>query len=169
MRFFGYASERFADSSLRLRCVQNDRMEVNLWYPLSEIATTRIDEVAVKRNLETNFESEGGNKMKEYSFAILTILLAVTVARAAEVEVLKPRGNLELKLGHPSSISLYDIPAVLTHERLNGHGWNLKNVEFTRTALNVQALAQGTIQVANSQVLDPVRAIQKGAKLFFLM
>jgi ABC-type nitrate/sulfonate/bicarbonate transport system substrate-binding protein len=52
---------------------------------------------------------------------------------------------------------------------LNSHGWNLKSVEFTRTDLNVQALAQGTIQVANSQVMDPVRAIQKGAKLFFLM
>jgi ABC-type nitrate/sulfonate/bicarbonate transport system substrate-binding protein len=107
--------------------------------------------------------------MKKYFFAILTILLMVTVARAAEVEVLKPRGNLELKLGHPSSVSLYDIPAILTHDRLNSHGWNLKNVEFTRTDLNVQALAQGTIQVANSQVMDPVRAIQKGAKLFFLM
>jgi len=107
--------------------------------------------------------------MKKYSFAILTILLMVTVARAAEVEVLKPRGNLEIKLGHPSSVSLYDIPAILTHDRLNSHGWNLKSVEFTRTDLNVQALAQGTIQVANSQVRDPVRAIQKGAKLFFLM
>jgi ABC-type nitrate/sulfonate/bicarbonate transport system substrate-binding protein len=107
--------------------------------------------------------------MKKYSYGILVFLFIVTVARAAEVEVLKPRGNLELKLGHPSSISLYDIPAILTHERLNSHGWNLKSVEFTRTDLNVQALAQGTIQVANSQVMDPVRAIQKGAKLFFLM
>jgi len=107
--------------------------------------------------------------MKKYSFAFLTILLMATAARAAEVEVLKPRGNLELKLGHPSSISLYDIPALMTHDRLNANGWNVKNVEFTRTDLNVQALAQGTIQVANSQVMDPVRAIQKGAKLFFLM
>ncbi len=107
--------------------------------------------------------------MKKYSFAFLTILLMATAARAAEVEVLKPRGNLELKLGHPSSVSLYDIPALMTHDRLNANGWNVKNVEFTRTDLNVQALAQGTIQVANSQVMDPVRAIQKGAKLFFLM
>jgi ABC-type nitrate/sulfonate/bicarbonate transport system substrate-binding protein len=107
--------------------------------------------------------------MKKCSFAILTIVLFVNATWAAEVEVLKPRGNLEMKLGHPSSVSLYDIPAVMTHERLNSHGWNVKNVEFTRTDLNVQALAQGTIQMANSQVMDPIRAIQKGAKLLFLM
>lgn len=107
--------------------------------------------------------------MKKLTFAIAMVLLMVNVAPAAEMEVLKPRGNLELRLGHPSSVSLYDIPALMTHDRLNSQGWSLKNVEFTRTDLNVQALAQGTIQVANSQVMDPVRAIQKGAKLFFLM
>ena len=107
--------------------------------------------------------------MKKLTFAIAMVLLMLNVVPAAEVEVLKPRGNLELRLGHPSSVSLYDIPALMTHDRLNSQGWSLKNVEFTRTDLNVQALAQGTIQVANSQVMDPVRAIQKGAKLFFLM
>ena len=107
--------------------------------------------------------------MKRISFAIVTIFLFATVALAAEVEVLRPKGNLEIKLGHPSSISLYDMPVVLTHERLNRNGWNVSSVEFTRTDLNVQALAQGTIQIANSQVMDPVRATQKGAKLAFLM
>ena len=63
--------------------------------------------------------ARGGLRMKGISFAILTILLMVTGVRAAEVEVLKPKGNLEMKLGHPSTISLYDMPAVLTHERLN--------------------------------------------------
>jgi ABC-type nitrate/sulfonate/bicarbonate transport system substrate-binding protein len=107
--------------------------------------------------------------MKRVLFPMLAVLLGLSAARAAEVEVLKPKGNLEIKLGHPSSISLYDMPAVLTHERLNSNGWNVKSVEFTRTDLNVQALAQGTIQIANSQVMDPVRASQKGAKLAFLM
>lgn len=107
--------------------------------------------------------------MKRVSFALFALLLMITASWAAEVEVLKPKGNLEIKLGHPSSISLYDMPAVLTHERLNANGWNVKSVEFTRTDLNIQALAQGTIQIANSQVMDPVRATQKGAKLVFLM
>ncbi|HWO40186.1 MAG TPA: ABC transporter substrate-binding protein [Candidatus Eisenbacteria bacterium] len=107
--------------------------------------------------------------MKRLFLSVLTVFFMVSALGAAEMEVLKPRGNLEIRLGHPSSVSMYDIPAVMTNERLNRHGWNAKNIEFTRTDLNVQALAQGTIQVANSQVMDPVRAVQKGAKLFFLM
>ncbi|MGN6718777.1 MAG: hypothetical protein ACTHLX_15450, partial [Candidatus Binatia bacterium] len=82
--------------------------------------------------------------MKGIAFPILALFLFVGTARGAEVEVLKPKGNLEIKLGHPSSISLYDMPAVLTRERLNRNGWNVSSVEFTRTDLNVQALAQGT-------------------------
>src|ERR671910_3427200 len=107
--------------------------------------------------------------MKRIYFPILALFSFLAAARGAEVEVLKPKGNLGIKLGHPSSLSLYDLPAVLTHERLNRNGWNTSSVEFTRTDLNVQALAQGTIQFANSQVMDPVRATQKGAKLSFIM
>jgi ABC-type nitrate/sulfonate/bicarbonate transport system substrate-binding protein len=107
--------------------------------------------------------------MSRNLLAALTVIFLFSMAEAAELEVLKPKGNLEIKLGHPSSISLYDMPAVLTHERLNRNGWNVSSVEFTRTDLNVQALAQGTIQIANSQVMDPVRATQKGAKLAFIM
>jgi ABC-type nitrate/sulfonate/bicarbonate transport system substrate-binding protein len=107
--------------------------------------------------------------MNRIAGSILGTFLFVTGVRGADVDVLKPKGNLEIKLGHPSSISLYDMPAVLTNERLNRNGWNTSSVEFTRTDLNVQALAQGTIQMANSQVMDPIRASQKGAKLSFLM
>jgi ABC-type nitrate/sulfonate/bicarbonate transport system substrate-binding protein len=106
---------------------------------------------------------------KRFVFVFLAVSLISAAAQAAQVEVLRPKGNLEIKLGHPSSISLYDLPAVLTHERLNGNGWNTRSVEFTRTDLNVQALAQGTVQMSNSQVMDPVRATQKGAKLGFIM
>ena len=42
-------------------------------------------------------------------------------------------------------------------------------MEFTRTDFNTQALSQGTVQIALSQVLDPVRVIQGGGKLVFLM
>lgn len=107
--------------------------------------------------------------MKRIVFLILTICILIATARAAEVEVLRPKGNLEFKLGHTSTLALFDMPIVMTHERLNRNGWNVKGVEFTRTDLNVQALAQGTVQIVNSQVMDPVRAIQKGAKLYFLM
>ncbi len=41
--------------------------------------------------------------MKRIYFPILAMFLFVTAARGAEVEVLKPKGNLEIKLG-PSLI-----------------------------------------------------------------
>ena len=107
--------------------------------------------------------------MSRHLFTVLMVVLTFSTVGAAEVDVLRPKGNLEIKLGHPSSLSLYDLPTVLTHERLSRNGWTTSNVEFTRTDLNVQALAQGTIQFANSQVMDPVRATQKGAKLAFIM
>ena len=107
--------------------------------------------------------------MKRFSFILLTTLVTATLARAAEINIPKPSGNLTLQIGHPSTISLYDVPTQMTHERLNSQGWSVKSVEFTRTDFNTQALSQGTVQIALSQVLDPVRVIQGGGKLVFLM
>ena len=107
--------------------------------------------------------------MKRIFVSFLAFVLMTPIAWAAEITVPKPSGNLNLQVGHPSTISLYDVPTQLTHERLNKQGWNVKSVEFTRTDFNTQALAQGTVQVALSQVLDPLRVIQGGGKLTFLM
>jgi ABC-type nitrate/sulfonate/bicarbonate transport system substrate-binding protein len=107
--------------------------------------------------------------MKRLFLAIVAMFFLRAVVNAAEVEVPKPKGNLNIQLGHPSTISFYDVPNEITHERLNKQGWNLKSVEFTRTDLNSQALAQGTVQLAVSQILDPLRAIEKGGKIAFLM
>jgi len=107
--------------------------------------------------------------MKRFSFILLTTLVTATLARAAEINIPKPSGNLTLQIGHPSTISLYDVPTQMTHERLNSQGWSVKSVEFTRTDFNTQALSKGTVQIALSQVLDPVRVIQGGGKLVFLM
>src|SRR5262245_47746686 len=107
--------------------------------------------------------------MKRLFLAIVAMFFLRALVNAAEVEVPKPKGNLNIQLGHPSTISFYDVPNEITHERLNKQGWNLKSVEFTRTDLNSQALAQGTVQLAVSQILDPLRAIEKGGKIAFLM
>jgi ABC-type nitrate/sulfonate/bicarbonate transport system substrate-binding protein len=107
--------------------------------------------------------------MKTFSFTILAVLAMGTLTWAAEINIPKPSGNLTLQIGHPSTISLYDVPTQMTHERLNSQGWNIKTVEFTRTDFNTQALSQGTVQIALSQVLDPVRVVQRGGKLAFLM
>jgi ABC-type nitrate/sulfonate/bicarbonate transport system substrate-binding protein len=107
--------------------------------------------------------------MKRLFLTIVAMFFLRAVVNAAEVEVPKPKGNLNIQVGHPSTISFYDVPNEITHERLNKQGWNLKSVEFTRTDLNSQALAQGTVQLAVSQILDPLRAIEKGGKIAFLM
>jgi len=107
--------------------------------------------------------------MKKLCLGIIVPLLLAAVALAQDIKVPKPSGNLNIQIGHPSTISLYDVLTEMTHERLNKQGWNAKSVEFTRTDLNSQALAQGTVQMAISQILDPLRAIQKGAKLVWLV
>jgi ABC-type nitrate/sulfonate/bicarbonate transport system substrate-binding protein len=107
--------------------------------------------------------------MKKLFLAIVAMFFLRAVVSAAEVEVPKPKGNLNIQVGHPSTISFYDVPNEIVHERLNKQGWSIKSVEFTRTDLNSQALAQGTVQLAVSQILDPLRTIQKGGKIVFLM
>ncbi|HET8563390.1 MAG TPA: ABC transporter substrate-binding protein [Candidatus Binatia bacterium] len=105
--------------------------------------------------------------MKTLCLSIVMTLLLAGVARTQDVP--KPSGNLNLKVGHPSTISLYDVPTQITHERLNKQGWSVKSVEFTRTDLNSQAVTQGTVEMAISQLLDPLRAIQKGGKIIWLL
>jgi ABC-type nitrate/sulfonate/bicarbonate transport system substrate-binding protein len=108
--------------------------------------------------------------MKKVMIALSALFLCViSSAQAAEINVPKPSGNLTLQIGHPSTISIYDVPSQITHERLNKQGWNIKSVEFTRTDFNTQALAQSTVQIALSQVLDPVRVIQGGGKVAYVM
>lgn len=131
---------------------------------LAVIATLKVN---VTRSLISNQKEE--QKMKKLYLTIAAMFFLASVANAAEVEVPKPKGNLNIQVGHPSTISLYDVPVPITNERLNKNGWNVKSVEFIRTDLNSQALAQGTVQMAVAQNLEPLRAIEKGSKVVFLM
>jgi NitT/TauT family transport system substrate-binding protein len=108
---------------------------------------------------------------------LLAIVAGVPAALAAdgpsikpdEIKVSKPSGNLNLKIGHPSSISFYDVPTQMTHERLNKEGWKVESINFTRTDLNTQALAQGTVQMSIALSIDPLRVVEKGGKIKWLM
>lgn len=66
------------------------------------------------------------------------------------------------KLGHVSSISIYDVVPVITNERLKAQGWDVEDVIFARTELTPQALAQNNIQMAIALYLEPLRTIQAG-------
>jgi ABC-type nitrate/sulfonate/bicarbonate transport system substrate-binding protein len=94
---------------------------------------------------------------------------AKPAAKPEDIRVPKPSGNLNLKVGHPSSISFYDVPTQITHERLKQDGWDIESVQFTRTDLNTQALSQGTVQMSISQLLDPLRVIERGGKINWLL
>jgi NitT/TauT family transport system substrate-binding protein len=94
---------------------------------------------------------------------------AAAAAKPQDIRVPKPSGDLNIKVGHPSSVSFYDVPTQLTHERLKADGWSIETVEFTRTDLNTQALSQGTVQLAISQHLDPLRVAEKGGRVSWLM
>lgn len=71
-------------------------------------------------------------------------------------------GDRSLKIGHPSEISLYDVVALITADRLNAEGWNIESVEFARTGLNPQALAQGTVQLSIIIGVESLRTFQAG-------
>jgi NitT/TauT family transport system substrate-binding protein len=90
-------------------------------------------------------------------------------AKPDDIRIAKPAGNLNLKIGHPSSISFYDVPTEMTHERLNKQGWKIESVTFTRTDLNIQALTQGTMQMSIALSIDPLRAVEKGSRIKWIM
>src|SRR5713226_6184332 len=53
--------------------------------------------------------------------------------------------------------------------KLNKQGWKIESVTFTRTDLNIQALSQGTVQVSIALSIDPLRAVEKGGKIKWIM
>lgn len=83
-----------------------------------------------------------------------------------------PQGDLNIKVGHPSTISLYDVLSVITNDRLNAQGWNVEEVVFARTGLNPQALAQNSTQIAIIIGVESLRTFQAGGdnpKIKFVM
>jgi NitT/TauT family transport system substrate-binding protein len=90
-------------------------------------------------------------------------------AKPDEINISKPSGNLNLKIGHPSAIGFYDVPTEMTQERLNKQGWKIESVTFSQTALNIQALSQGTVQISIALSIDPLRAIERGSRIKWIM
>ena len=86
-----------------------------------------------------------------------------------DIRIPKPSRNLNLKIGHPSTIGFYDVPTEMTQERLNKQGWKIESVTFSHTALNIQALSPGTVQMSIALSIDPLRAFEKGGKIKWIM
>jgi ABC-type nitrate/sulfonate/bicarbonate transport system substrate-binding protein len=82
-----------------------------------------------------------------------------------DIRVLKPSGNLALKLGHPAAVSFSSMPLVITHERLNTEGWKIEDVTFAQSGLNAEALSKGDVQVANGLPVSFMNGVAKGGKM----
>ena len=74
-----------------------------------------------------------------------------------------------IRIGHPASPSFKGIAIEITNERLSQRGWDIESVFFTQTDLAAAALAQGTTQFLLMQPLDPLRVIERGVPLRWLV
>jgi ABC-type nitrate/sulfonate/bicarbonate transport system substrate-binding protein len=107
--------------------------------------------------------------MSRFFLSLATILLFVGIAPAQDINVPKPTGDLNIKIGETSGISFSRLPSRVTDDRLRGKGWKIETVGLKGIDLIAEAVSSGTVQLARFQVLDAFRAIEKGGKLTVLL
>jgi ABC-type nitrate/sulfonate/bicarbonate transport system substrate-binding protein len=107
--------------------------------------------------------------MQKVSLSIAVILIVVAVARAQEVNVPKPSGNRNLMIGETSGMSFSRLPSRVTDDRLRAKGWKIETVGLKGTDLIAEAVSSGTVQLARFQILDVLRAIEKGGRLTLIL
>jgi ABC-type nitrate/sulfonate/bicarbonate transport system substrate-binding protein len=107
--------------------------------------------------------------MKKLCLTIAVTLLLLTVARAQEINVPKPSGNLNLMIGETSGMSFSRLPSRVTDDRLRAKGWKIDTVGLKGTDLIAEAVSSGTVQLARFQILDVLRAIEKGGRLTLVL
>jgi len=77
--------------------------------------------------------------------------------------------NIPIRIGHPASPSFKGIPVEIANQRLRQRGWDIDSVFFTQTDLAAAALAQGATQFTLMQPLDPLRVIDKGMDVRWIL
>jgi ABC-type nitrate/sulfonate/bicarbonate transport system substrate-binding protein len=107
--------------------------------------------------------------MKKLCLSIAVTLILVAVARAQEINVPKPSGNLNITIGETSGMSFSRLPSRVTDDRLRTKGWKIDTVGLRGTDLIAEAVSSGTVQLARFQILDVLRAIEKGGKLTLIL
>lgn len=107
--------------------------------------------------------------MRSLGLCVIALFLLLAEARAAETRLPKPSGNLNVKIAETSGDSFSRLPARVTETRLNGEGWKIETVRLKGTDLIVEAVSSGIVQLARSQILDVLRAVQKGAKISLIL
>lgn len=107
--------------------------------------------------------------MRILGLFVVVLFLLLAEAHAAETRLPKPSGNLNIKIAETSGDSFSRLPARVTETRLNGEGWKIETVRLKGTDLIVEAVSSGIVQLARSQILDVLRAVQKGAKISLIL
>lgn len=107
--------------------------------------------------------------MRTLGLFVVALFLLLAEAHGAEIRLPKPSGNLNIKIAETSGDSFSRLPARVTETRLNGEGWKIETVRLKGTDLIVEAVSGGIVQLARSQILDVLRAVQKGAKISLIL
>jgi len=107
--------------------------------------------------------------MSSFFLAIFVTLLSVGIAPAQNVNVPKPSGDLDIKIGETSGVSFSRLPSRVTDDRLRAKGWKIETVGLKGIDLIAEAVSSGTVQMARFQILDVFRAIDKGGRLTLVL
>ncbi len=70
--------------------------------------------------------------MSRFFLSLATILLFVGIAPAQDINVPKPTGDLNIKIGETYGISFSRLPSRVTDDRLRGKGWKIETVGLIR-------------------------------------
>ena len=107
--------------------------------------------------------------MSSFFLVIFVTLLFVGIAPAQDVNVPKPSGDLNIKIGETSGVSFSRLPSRVTDDRLRAKGWKIETVGLKGIDLIAEAVSSGTVQMARFQILDVLRAIDKGGRLTLVL
>jgi ABC-type nitrate/sulfonate/bicarbonate transport system substrate-binding protein len=90
-------------------------------------------------------------------------------ARPEDIVIPKPSGQLNLKVGHPSTLGPGDAPTYITHERLRQAGWQIEDVHFAGPQLNATALSEGAVPLSVAQYSFVLELVQRQNTIRYLM
>src|SRR5262249_36247568 len=94
---------------------------------------------------------------------------AKPAANPADIVIPKPNGQLNLKVGHPSTLGPGDAPTYITHERLRQAGWQIEDVHFAGPQLNATALSEGAVPLSVAQYSFVLELVQRQNTIRYLM
>jgi hypothetical protein len=107
--------------------------------------------------------------MSRFFLSIVATLLLMGTAPGQDINVPKPTGDLNIKIGETSGMSFSRLPSRVTDDRLRAKGWKIETVGLKGIDLIAEAASSGTVQLARFQILDALRAIGKGGQLTLIL